>query len=148
MCKLLALKADDRGIEREYIIREIYNAAATMGENLDNEKKLLIEQWVSAYKELPEETVQKIKKEVKMTFTATTISEHYINEGRLEGIKEGKLEGKLEGIKEGEIKGQIKLLESLLLSGVLTSEKYYEMVAPLKKQLESIGLSIKVKKEQ
>ncbi|MBF0377795.1 MAG: hypothetical protein HQK72_09970 [Desulfamplus sp.] len=151
MCKLLALKADDRGIEREYIIREIYMAAAAMGKNLDNEKKLLVEQWVSAYKELPEETVQKIKKEVKMTFTATTISEHYINEGRLEGIKEGKLEGKLEGIKEGklegklegikegEIKGQIKLLESLLLSGVLTSEKYYEMVAPLKKQLESIG---------
>ncbi len=76
-----------------------------MEDQLDNDKKLLIEQWVNAYKQLPEETVENIKKEVKMSFTATTISEHYINEGML----------------KGEIKGKIELLQSLFKKGMLTT---------------------------
>ncbi|MEI6262671.1 MAG: hypothetical protein WCR46_22570, partial [Deltaproteobacteria bacterium] len=58
--------------------------------------------------------------------TATTISEHIWNEGKMEGeIK-------------GEIKGQIKMLESLYLSAVLSKEQFEKMVDPLRKQLEKI----------
>ncbi len=69
-----------------------------------------------------------------MSYTATTISEHIWNEGKIEG----KMEGKMEGVIEGEIKGQIKILESLYLSTVLSKEQFEMMVDPLRKQLEKI----------
>ncbi|SLM32155.1 conserved hypothetical protein [Desulfamplus magnetovallimortis] len=121
MCKLLALKADDRGIDREYLVREIYKAVARMEALLDNDKKLLIEQWVSAYKQLPEEIVENIKKEVKMSFTATTISEHYINEGML--------------------KGKVELLQSLFHKGMLTKEQFKEMLESIKMQAGNIEIN-------
>ena len=73
-----------------------------------------------------------------MSYTATTISEHIWNEGKIEGKIEGKMEGKMEGVIEGEIKGQIKILESLYLSAVLRKEQFEKMVEPLRKQLEKI----------
>jgi hypothetical protein len=65
-----------------------------------------------------------------MSYTATTISEHIWNEGKVEG----KMEGKVEGV----IEGQIKILESLYLSAVLRKEQFEMMVEPLRKQLEKI----------
>ena len=97
MCKLLALKADDRETDRGKLVAGIYHMAEQMGDALDNDKKLLIEQWVNAYNNLPPESLEKIKKEVKMSFVATTISEHIRNEGKI----------------EGNVEGQIQLLENL-----------------------------------
>ena len=65
-----------------------------------------------------------------MSYTATTISEHIWNEG--------KMEGKMEGV----IEGQIKILESLYLSAVLSKEQFEKMVDPLRKQLEKIQCAV------
>ena len=143
---LLALKADDRETDRETLVTEIYHAVERMGDVLDNDKKLLIEQWVNAYNDLPPESLEKIKKEVKMSFVATTISEHIRNQGRIEGINEGmteglnkgKLEGKIEGKVEGKVEGQIQILENLYLVGILNQDQYDRMVQPLRKQLQEI----------
>ena len=126
MCKLLALKADDRNTDHETLVYEIYSTAESMADLINNDKKLLIEQWVNAYSNVPQTSVEKIKKEVNMSYTATTISEHIWNEGKMEGVI------------EGEIKGQIKILESLYLSAVLRKEQFEMMVEPLRKQLEKI----------
>lgn len=133
MCKLLSLKADDKGTDREYLVREIYKATARVEDQLDNDKKLLIEQWVNAYKQLPEKTVENIKREVKMSFTATTISEHIRNEGKIEGKVEGKVEGKIEG--------KIELLNSLFQKGMLTKEQFKEMLEAIKMQAGNIDIN-------
>jgi len=130
MCKLLALKADDRNTDRETLVYEIYSTAESMADLINNDKKLLIEQWVNAYSNVPHTSVEKIKKEVNMSYTATTISEHIWNEGKMEGVIEGEI--------KGEIKGQIKILESLYISTVLSKEQFEMMVEPLRKQLEKI----------
>ena len=81
-----------------------------------------------------------------MSYTATTISEHIWNEGKIEGKIEGKVEGKMEGKMEGKvegvIEGQIKILESLYLSAVLRKEQFEMMVEPLRKQLEKIQCAL------
>jgi hypothetical protein len=40
-------------------------------------------------------SVEKIKKEVNMSYTPTTISEHIWNEGKIEDIIEGEIKGRL-----------------------------------------------------
>jgi hypothetical protein len=130
MCKLLALKADDRETDRGMLVAEIYQTVEQMGDALDNDKKLLVEQWVNAYNNLPPKSLEKIKKEAKMSFVATTISEHIRNEGKIEGMTEGLAKGKLEG--------QIQILENLYVSGILNREQFEIMVQPLRKQLEEI----------
>jgi hypothetical protein len=122
MCKLLALKADDRETDRGKLVAGIYNTAEQMGDALDNDKKLLIEQWVNAYNNLSPESLEKIKKEIKMNFVATTISEHIRNEGKI----------------EGNVEGQIQLLDNLFVSGVLNREQYEIMAQPLRNQLQGI----------
>ncbi len=134
MCKLLALKADDRDTDRGQLVADIYRTAAQMVEGLDNDRKLLIDQWVNAYHNLRPESLEQIKKEVKMSFTATTISEHIRNEGKIEGIIEGEI--------KGEIKGQIKILEDLYLTKILTLEQFEMMVNPLRKRLQDIQLQV------
>ena len=138
MCKLLALKADDRNTDRETLVYEIYSTAESMADLINNDKKLLIEQWVNAYSNIPHTSVEKIKKGVNMSYTATTISEHIWNEGKMEGKMEGVTEGEI----KGEIKGQIKILESLYLSAVLRKEQFEMMVEPLRKQLEKIQCAV------
>ncbi|MBF0230011.1 MAG: hypothetical protein HQK63_10585 [Desulfamplus sp.] len=122
MCKLLALKADDKNTDREKLVYEIYKTSDKMAEQMDNDKKLLVEQWVNAYNNIQPESIERIKKEVKMSFAATTISEHIWNEGEL----------------KGELKGQIKILEELYQSAILTQEQFETMITPLKKQLQDI----------
>ena len=124
MCKLLALKADDRDTDRGQLVADIYRTAAQIVDVLDNDRKLLIDQWVNAYHNLRPESLEQIKKEVNMSFTATTISEHIRNEGKIEGII------------EGEVKGQIKILEDLYLTKILTLEQFEMMVNPLRKRLQ------------
>jgi hypothetical protein len=94
---------------------------------LTNDQKLLTEQWVQAYKKVPEKSVEKIKQEVNMSFTATTITEHYLNEGKIKG----KIEGKIENIEE------------LYRFGILSKEQMEKMIEPLKQQLQSLESSEK-----
>ena len=60
MCKLLALKADDRDTDHETLVYEIYSAAESMADLINNDKKLLIEQWVNAYSKNPKLGWQRI----------------------------------------------------------------------------------------
>jgi hypothetical protein len=138
MCKLLALKADDRETDRGMLVAGIYQIAEEMGDALDNDKKLLIEQWVNAYNNLPPNSLEKIKKEVKMSFVATTISEHIRNQGRIEGRIEGMNEGMIKGMIKGKLEGQIQTLENLYVSGILNRDQFESMVQPLRKQLQEI----------
>ncbi len=90
-------------------------------------QKLLAEQWVQAYKKVPEKTVEKIKQEVNMSFSATTITEHYVNMGR----NEGKIEGKIEA------------LEELYRFSLLSKKRMKKMIEPLKAQLQKLQSSEK-----
>jgi hypothetical protein len=125
LCKLLALQADDREADAEGLLREIYRAAAEMKEKgiLDDDGLLLLEQWVNVYTKAPAGTVGKIREETKMTFTATTISEHIRHEGRREGRREGRYEGRHEG--------EIRVLENLYRKGILSKAQYDEIMRPL-----------------
>ncbi len=125
MCKLLALNADDRGMDVEKAIYEIYRAMRET--ELTNDQKLLIEQWLQAYKKVPDEIHERIKKEVKMTFVATTISEHIHNEGKMEGIV------------EGELKGELNAFEKLYDLGILTKKQFEAMAAPLREKLRTLS---------
>jgi hypothetical protein len=113
LCKLLSLKADDEGADRESLIYEIYRAVAQMKDELGNDRLLLVNQWTDFYKKVPDETIDKIRKEIGMEFIETTISEHIFNQGRYEGEIRGKIEGEIKGEIKGQIKGQILLLEKL-----------------------------------
>ncbi len=102
MCKLLSLKADIRGVDAEKLLYDIYEFMAANQNQLSNDHKLLIIQWLQAYKNISDESFDKIKKEVKMNFSANTITEHIHNEGVMQGIIEGEI--------RGEIKGKIGIL--------------------------------------
>ncbi|MEZ4529137.1 MAG: hypothetical protein R2941_24760 [Desulfobacterales bacterium] len=100
LCKLLALKADDRDADPEQLVYEIYRAGAERMEHLDNDQLLLLEQWVSFYKKVSDQQAEKIKKEVNMESVATTISEHIFHQGIIKGMEEGRAEGRAEGRKK------------------------------------------------
>ena len=131
LCKLLALKADDRGVDPEELIIAIYRAANAMKDELNNDQLLLIDRWVNKYKKIPAQRIDKIRKEIKMDFIETTISEHVFNQG----LVKGKLEGKAEGEAKGEVKGQIKLLETLYQEGLLTAKQLKAKIEPLRHKM-------------
>ena len=122
MCKLLALKAGGSDVGSKALIYEIYKYIEDMKNELPNEQKLLAEQWVQAYKKVPDESVEKIKQEVNMSFSATTITEHYVNVG----WNKGKIEGKIEN------------LEELCRFGFLSKKQMKKMIEPLKEQLQNL----------
>ena len=146
LCKLLALKADDRDVDPEELIIAIYRAAAAMKDELNTDQLLLLDRWVSQYKKIPARRIDKIRKEIKMDFVETTISEHVFNqgkvegkvEGKAEGKVEGKAEGKVEGKAEGEVKGQIKLLEALYREGLLTAKQLKAKIEPLRHKMRQL----------
>ncbi|MCP4346149.1 MAG: hypothetical protein GY795_11565 [Desulfobacterales bacterium] len=115
LCKLLALKANDKGTDPEELVCEIYHTASELKDGLTNEQLLLMDQWVNAYKKVTDQTLDKIKKEVEMAFVATTITEHIQHESEI----------------KGKIEGKIELLENLYSQGILTKEMFEEMVIPL-----------------
>ena len=123
MCKLLALKAGDSDVDSKALIYEIYKYLEDMKNELTNEEKLLAEQWVQAYKKVPKKSVEKIKQEVNMSFSATTITEHYVNMGRNEG--------------------KIEALEELYRFSFLSKEQMKKMIEPLKEQLQNLQSSEK-----
>ena len=100
LCKLLTLKADDRKTNPDELVYEIYQAAAAMKNELTNEQLLLIDQWVNFYKKVSEKRLDQIKKEIKMSFIETTITEHIYNQGWTKGEAKGEAKGKAKGKKE------------------------------------------------
>ena len=134
MCKLLALKAGDSDVDSKALIYEIYKYLEDMKNELTNEEKLLAEQWVQAYKKVPKKYVEKIKQEVNMSFSATTISEHYVNDGRIEGETMGEFRGEFRGI----IMGKIEMMEELYRFSVLSKEQMEKIIEPLKAQLQDL----------
>jgi predicted transposase/invertase (TIGR01784 family) len=111
LCRLLALKADDRDADPDELIREIYRAAAEMKDKLTNDQILLLDQWVDFYKKVADHRLEKIKKEVNMEFVETTITEHIFNQGMIKGIAEGRQEGRQEGESAGRKKTALNLLQ-------------------------------------
>ncbi len=111
LCKLLALKADDRKTVPDELVIEIYQAVAEMKEALTNEQLLLVDQWVHFYKKVSDTRLETIKKEINMDFIETTITEHVYNQGWMKGEAEGKAEGKTEGKTEGQKEMAINLLK-------------------------------------
>ncbi|ETR68735.1 MAG: hypothetical protein OMM_10220, partial [Candidatus Magnetoglobus multicellularis str. Araruama] len=110
LCKLLALKANDKDIDPESLVREIYQTVSQIKDKLPRDILLLIEQFVSFYKKISQETFECIKKEVNMTGYAETISEYYIQEGK----KEGKKEGEIIGSQRGEMKATLTIIDNLI----------------------------------
>jgi hypothetical protein len=80
LCKLLALKANDKDTDPEQLVYEVYQAVAAMKNQLTHDQLLLINQWVDYYKKIPNPTFKKIKQETNMGYIATTITEHIQNQ--------------------------------------------------------------------
>ena len=102
LCKLLALKANDKNTDPEALVREIYQTVSQMKDQLSRDILLLIEQFVSFYKQISQETFERIKKEVNMTDYPETISEYYI----------------LEGEKRGEMKATLSIIDNLIKNNI------------------------------
>ncbi len=124
------MKANDKGTDPEQLVAEIYRTASEMRDNLSNEQLLLIEQWVSAYKKVSEQKLVRIKREVKMAYVATTITEHIQYESEIKGAIKGVIKGKIEG--------KIENLEALHAEGILSKELFEKKVAPLRQELKNI----------
>ena len=143
MCKLLALKADDRGTDRKELIGSILKTIAANEFDMDDHIKLLVLQWIDFYSNVSPEALRNIKKEVEMISTAATITEHYLNKGIARGIakgeKRGIAKGEKKGIVKGKIQGKIESLTSLYSQGILSEIKYNEMVNPLQRELIRIS---------
>ena len=110
LCKLLALKANDKDTDHETLVREIYQAVNKMKDQLPRDILLLIEQFVSFYKKISQESFERIKKEVNMTEYAETISEYYT----LEGKKKGKEIGEKSGEKRGKMEATLSIIDNLI----------------------------------
>ncbi|MDM8550080.1 hypothetical protein QUF72_08390 [Desulfobacterales bacterium HSG2] len=87
---------------------------------------LLAEQWVNAYKNVSEETSDKIKKEVGMEFVATTITEHIQHEAEIRGEIKGKVEGRIDQ------------LEDMYIQGIISKKQFEAMAAPLRLELAAL----------
>jgi hypothetical protein len=93
-----------------------------MKDQLPRDILLLIEQFVSFYKKISQETFERIKKEVSMDDYPETISEYYI----LEGKKEGKMEATLSLI-DGLIKNNVADWPSIASATGVDQQQYFEM---------------------
>ena len=58
-----------------------------------------------------------MKKEIKMSFVETTITEHVFNQGWIKCAADGKADGKADGIIEGEAKNKKETAINLLKMG-------------------------------
>ncbi|MEK7990741.1 MAG: hypothetical protein VSS52_007015, partial [Thiotrichaceae bacterium] len=72
LCKLLALKANDKDTDPKQLVYDIYQAVAKLKDQLTADQLLLINQWVDFYKKIPARTFKQIKQEVNMEYVETT----------------------------------------------------------------------------
>ena len=132
MCKLLALKANDKDTNPKELVYEILKTVSDMQNQLTDDIKLLVLQWVDLYKKVSVKTLDTIKKEVNMDHIATTITEHYKLQGMAEGKAAGLAEGEARGEARGEVRGKTELLQSLYKEGMLTEKQYQKMLISIK----------------
>ena len=144
LCKLLALKADDTDISPEDIIRDIYQTVYEMKDSLTDDQLLLVEQFVDYYRKIPQQTFSKIKKEVNMSFAATTITEHYINIGEERGEKRGEKKGE----KKGLLKGKLQALQELYEKNIIQKDIFEEMSTAIQEQIKRLTASSRQKKKK
>ncbi|SEH06263.1 RpnC/YadD family protein [Candidatus Venteria ishoeyi] len=104
LCKLLALKANDTGSNPETLIYEIYQAVDQLKGKLEDDRLLLINQWVDSYKKIPVQRFKQIKQEFNMEYIETTITEHIRNQA----FREGEAKGEARGEARGEVRGEAK----------------------------------------
>jgi hypothetical protein len=154
LCKLLALKANDKGTDPKKLVYDIYQTVAKMKHQLTADQLLLINQWVDYYKKIPTQTFEEIKQEVNMEYIETTITEHIQNQamrkgmqegmqkGMQEGMQKGMQEGMQQGMQEGEAKGkilgQLEYCEQLYKLGILPEPMYIQTTTSLRQQLEAL----------
>jgi hypothetical protein len=146
LCKLLALKANDVGIDRESLVYDIYQAVVQLKDTLEDEHLLLVNQWVDFYKNIPVQRHQQIRQEFNMDYIETSITEHIHNQGRVQGKAEGLVEGKAEGLVEGKakgkaeglIEGQMMLLEQMYQQGLVLDTMYESMSQSLRQKLQAL----------
>ncbi|MDJ0837935.1 MAG: hypothetical protein QNK37_15580 [Acidobacteriota bacterium] len=139
---LLALKADDEGISREELVKQVYEAADRMGDRLTNDHQFLIHFFTRQYGKLPEKQLKAITKERGMAMpVATSISEFLENKWKAEAKAEGIAEGIAEGKAEGEILGEIKTLKSLRERNMIPEDFYSKEIATLEKRLAELQAS-------
>jgi hypothetical protein len=134
LCKLLALKANDKNTDPEALVRKIYQAVSQMKNQLPRDILLLIEQFVSFYKKISQETFELIKKEVNMTDYAETISDYYIQAGE----KKGKIEATL-SIIDNLLKKKTADWSFISSATGVDEQKYSEMQKEYQ-QLEAVRL--------
>jgi flagellar biosynthesis/type III secretory pathway protein FliH len=108
--------------------------SAAMKDELTDEKLLLIDRWVGLYKKIPAHRINEIRKEIKMDFVETTITEHVFNQGKIEGEAKGKAEGKV----EGKVEGQLELLQKLYQEGILTAKQLKAKTEPLRQMIRQL----------
>ncbi len=70
-----------------------------------------------------------------MPYTATTITEHYIQEGE----KRGKRIGEKIGEKRGKLTGRLETLQDLHKQKVLSKNKYDQMAGPIRAKLKTFS---------
>ena len=122
LCKLLALKADDRDADPEELIIAIYRAAEEMKDMLTDDQLLLIRRWVRKYTKISVRRVDAIRKEVKMDIVETTITEHISNQAEA----------------KGKVEGQIEILEKLFQEGILTAKQLKAKIEPLRHKMQQL----------
>ena len=137
LCKLLALKADDRSIDREELVREILQFVASKQEMFDDEKLLMLHQFLDCYGQIPEDRYETIKREAEMTFVATHITEYYEHLGEQRGEKIGEQRGE----KREEILARKSMYQSLkedYLVGDLPEATWNKKRILLEKEIEEL----------
>jgi hypothetical protein len=126
LCKLLALKANDKETDPESLVRDIYKTVGQIKDKLPREILLLIEQFVAFYKKISQEAFERIKKEANMTDYAETISEYYILEGEKRGEKRGEMKATL-SILDNLIKSKAVDWQSIASATGVDQQQYFEM---------------------
>jgi hypothetical protein len=127
---LLALRANRKGLTHADVVAAVYRDAAALGEQLDNDQKLLIEQMVEAYSKLDRAVIHDIKERQNMRFVANSITEHYQHIGEKRGELRGKRSELGKMLEAG--KEQLRQYEALLAEGILSKRAYTRLVQSLK----------------
>jgi hypothetical protein len=140
LCKLLALKANDKDTDPESLVKDIYQTVSQIKDKLPRDILLLIEQFVSFYKKISQKTFERIKKEVNMTEYLETISQYYI----MEGEKRGEMKATL-SILDRLVKSKTVDWQSITNATSVDQQQYFEMQKEYQ-QLEAAKRLISINK--
>ena len=135
LAKVLALKANDAGCDREQLVHEIFTNLKEHYATLTDEQKLSAMRCVKNYAGIPTKRVTAIRKEVGMVYTGSTITEHIRYEAEQIGEKRGEKRGEIRGIQ-----GQIAMLQEFHDSGLIPTDIFKQRLELLQKQLGNLGL--------